>query len=303
MKQVYQAPKAVVMVRPHHFVSNPETMHDNTFQTYCKLLDQERNAFNEVTDAVRILREEGIEVHLFEDEQKNTPDSVFPNNWFSTHSNGELVVYPMYVENRRLEYRKDIVDFLTNNYKVSSLTDYSFLAKENAFLEGTGSLVIDHIHNFAYAVESKRTSSSLVDTVCKQLKLKPVIFNAQDMQGRDVYHTNVLMCVATEFVMICLDMVPENQRKLLTSYFLQSHLEVIDLTRDQINSFCGNAIELKGKHGKVLALSETAYNALSKRQKEQIEKTATLIPLRIPTIESAGGSVRCMIAGIHLEKK
>ena len=212
-------------------------------------------------------------------------------------------MYPMYAENRRLEYRKDIIDFLTNHYKVLSVTDYSFLAKENAFLEGTGSLVIDHPHKLAYAVESKRTTKTVVNTVCEQLKLKPVVFNAYDEQGTAVYHTNVLMCVATEFAMISLNMVPNSQHKQLTSHFIQSHLEVINLSNAQISSFCGNAIELQGTNGRILALSQTAFNALTTEQKAAIQKTAKLVPLPIPTIESAGGSVRCMIAGIHLQSK
>ncbi|MEJ2913617.1 citrulline utilization hydrolase CtlX [Pseudoalteromonas sp. C12FD-1] len=303
MSYIKQAPSAVVMVRPHHFTSNPQTMLDNTFQSTCNSQNQSQHAFDEVTNAVKLLQNEGVTVHLFEDEQTHTPDSVFPNNWFSTHQSGELVVYPMYAENRRLEYRKDIIDFLTNHYKVLSVTDYSFLAKENAYLEGTGSLVIDHPHKLAYAVESKRTTKTVVNTVCEQLKLKPVVFNAYDKQGTAVYHTNVLMCIATEFAMISLDMVPNSQHKQITSHFIQSHLEVINLTNEQISSFCGNAIELQGTNGRILALSQTAFNALTTEQKAAIQKTAKLVPLPIPTIESAGGSVRCMIAGIHLQSK
>ncbi len=303
MSHIKQAPTAVVMVRPHHFTSNPQTMLDNTFQSTCNSQNQSQLAFDEVTKAVKLLQNEGVTVHLFEDEHTHTPDSVFPNNWFSTHQSGELVMYPMYAENRRLEYRKDIIDFLTNHYKVLSVTDYSFLAKENAFLEGTGSLVIDHPHKLAYAVESKRTTKTVVNTVCEQLKLKPVVFNAYDEQGTAVYHTNVLMCVATEFAMISLNMVPNSQHKQLTSHFIQSHLEVINLSNEQISSFCGNAIELQGTNGRILALSQTAFNALTTEQKAAIQKTAKLVPLPIPTIESAGGSVRCMIAGIHLQSK
>lgn len=303
MSYIKQAPSAVVMVRPHHFTSNPQTMLDNTFQSTCNSQNQSQHAFDEVTNAVKLLQNEGVTVHLFEDEHTHTPDSVFPNNWFTTHQSGELVMYPMYAENRRLEYRKDIIDFLTNHYKVLSVTDYSFLAKENSFLEGTGSLVIDHPHKLAYAVESKRTTKTVVNTVCEQLRLKPVVFNAYDKQGTAVYHTNVLMCVATEFAMISLDMVPNSQHKQLTNHFIQSHLEVINLTNAQISSFCGNAIELQGTNGRILALSQTAFNALTTEQKAAIQKTAKLVPLPIPTIESAGGSVRCMIAGIHLQSK
>ena len=278
-------------------------MLDNAFQSECLAQNQSEQAFKEVTNAVQILKNEGVTVHLFEDEQTHTPDSVFPNNWFSTHQSGQLIIYPMFVENRRLEYRKDIIDFLTDHYKVSSVTDYSFLSKENSFLEGTGSLVIDHQNKLAYAVESKRTTKSVVNTICEQLKLSPIVFNAYDEQGTAVYHTNVLMCIATKFVMISLNMVPIEQRAQLAKHFLKSHHQVIDLTLEQINNFCGNAIELQGKNGRILALSQTAFNALTPAQITVIQKTAKLVPLPIPTIESAGGSVRCMIAGVHLQNK
>lgn len=303
MSHVNQAPSAVVMVRPHHFTSNPQTMLDNAFQSECLAPNQSEQAYSEVTNAVKLLKNEGVKVHLFEDEQTQTPDSVFPNNWFSTHQSGELIIYPMFVENRRLEYRKDIIDFLTDHYKVTVVTDYAHLAKENSFLEGTGSLVLDHQHKLAYAAKSKRTTQSVVNTVCNFLALKPVIFNAYDEQGTAVYHTNVLMCVATEFVMVGLNMVPSEERKALVTHFLQSHHEVIDLSLDQINQFCGNAIELQGNNGRILALSQTAFNALTTAQIAAIQKTAKLVPLPIPTIESAGGSVRCMIAGVHLQNK
>ena len=303
MSHVNQAPSAVVMVRPHHFTSNPQTMLDNAFQSECLAPNQSEQAYNEVTNAVKLLKNEGVKVHLFEDEQTQTPDSVFPNNWFSTHQSGELIIYPMFVENRRLEYRKDIIDFLTDHYKVTVVTDYAHLAKENSFLEGTGSLVLDHQYKLAYAAKSKRTTQSVVNTVCNLLALKPVIFNAYDEKGTAVYHTNVLMCVATEFVMVGLNMVPSEERKALVTHFLQSHHEVIDLSLDQINQFCGNTIELQGDNGRILALSQTAFNALTTAQIAAIQKTAKLVPLPIPTIESAGGSVRCMIAGVHLQNK
>ena len=303
MSHVNQAPSAVVMVRPHHFTSNPQTMLDNAFQSECLAPNQSEQAYSEVTNAVKLLKNEGVKVHLFEDEQTQTPDSVFPNNWFSTHQSGELIIYPMFVENRRLEYRKDIIDFLTDHYKVSSVTDYSFLSKENSFLGGTGSLVIDHQNKLAYAVESKRTTKSVVNTICEQLKLSPIVFNAYDEQGTAVYHTNVLMCIATKFVMISLNMVPIEQHAQLAKHFLKSHHQVIDLTLEQINNFCGNAIELQGKNGRILALSQTAFNALTPEKITVIQKTAKLVPLPIPTIESAGGSVRCMIAGVHLQNK
>ncbi|PCK31971.1 citrulline utilization hydrolase CtlX [Pseudoalteromonas piscicida] len=299
MTKINQAPQAVVMIRPHHFTSNPQTMQDNAFQQACSENNPNNRAYVEVSNAVQALELAGVKVHLFEDTSTDTPDSVFPNNWFSTHSDGQLVVYPMYAPNRRQEIRRDIIDFLSAHYQVSAVNDYSDLTTEEVFLEGTGSMVIDHQSKVAYAVESKRTNANLVNQVCEQLGLQAEIFNAYDKNEVSVYHTNVLMCVATDFVMICLDMVPEHQRAHLTNRFAQSGHTVITLSYEQIQHFCGNAIELQGSTGRILALSTTAYRALLPEQIAVIEKSAKLVAIDIPTIEAAGGSVRCMIAGIH----
>lgn len=300
MRNSVQAPAAVVMVRPHHFCSNPQTMRDNAYQTRDSHHDAKQQAYAEVTAAASQLERHGVLVHLFEDEQQITPDSVFPNNWFSTHADGRVVIYPMFVENRRLEVRPDIIEQLKAQYQVTEVVDYSGLVQQQLFLEGTGSLVIDHINRLAFAAVSKRTSPALVSTVCQQLNLKPVIFNAFDQQGVAVYHTNVMMCVASQFVLICLQMVPEPERTELLAYFRQSGREVIDLSYQQIQSFCANAIELTGSHGPLLVLSETACNAFTAKQIQRMEQSVTLVPIQVPTIESAGGSARCMIAGIHL---
>ncbi|MCH8537607.1 MAG: amidinotransferase [Alkalimonas sp.] len=303
MHKTVQAPAAVVMVRPHHFCSNPQTMLDNTYQTSCQDSDTKQRAYGEVSAAARQLSKYGVAVHLFDDEHQATPDSVFPNNWFSTHADGQLIIYPMFAQNRRLEYRQDIIALLQTQYQVSEVIDYSGLVQQELFLEGTGSLVIDHHQRLAFAAVSKRTSPALVTRVCRQLQLTPVIFNAYDQQGVAVYHTNVMMCVASHFVLICLQMVPEPQRTELLACFKRSGHQVIDLSYQQIQHYCANAIELTGKDGPLLVLSETASNALSAEQRQIMEQTVTLLPIKVPTIESAGGSVRCMIAGIHLPKR
>ncbi|MDP4488224.1 arginine deiminase-related protein [Pseudoalteromonas piscicida] len=303
MTTIFQAPRAVVMIRPHHFTSNPQTMQDNAFQQACSENNPNNRAYVEVSNAVQALELAGVKVHLFEDTSTDTPDSVFPNNWFSTHSDGQLIIYPMYALNRRLEIRRDIIDFLSAHYQVTNINDYSHLTAEEIFLEGTGSMVIDHQAKVAYAVESKRTNAVLVNQVCEQLGLEAEIFNAYDKNKVSVYHTNVLMCVATDFAMICLDMVPEYQRAQLINRFTQSGHTLIALSYQQIQHFCGNAIELQGSMGRVLALSTTAYQALLPEQIAVIEKSAKLVAIDIPTIEAAGGSVRCMIAGVHLNNR
>ncbi|BBN83714.1 hypothetical protein PA25_36990 [Pseudoalteromonas sp. A25] len=298
-----QTPNAVVMIRPHHFVSNPQTMQDNAYQVEAQSVHASELAYKEVTYVADTLKNAGVEVHLFEDESRLTPDSVFPNNWFSTHSDGQLVTYPMYAPNRRAERRLDIVEFLKQHYYVESITDLSKLAQSHLFLEGTGSMVMDHIHKIAFAVESKRTCAKLVEKVCQQLGYQAHVFNAFDEQKVAVYHTNVLMCVATEFVMIGLDMVPKEQQSALLAHFKQQNKAVIRLSNAQVAHFCGNALELQGEQGRILALSQTAFDALSDEQKHTIERSASLLPMSIPTLESAGGSIRCMLGGVHLQKR
>ncbi|WP_207923169.1 citrulline utilization hydrolase CtlX [Marinomonas flavescens] len=294
-----QSPEAIVMVRPHCFISNPETMADNAFQYACTSEDAALSAYNEVSAAVASLQEKGVIVHVFEDQSTHTPDSVFPNNWFSTHHNGTLVQYPMYAPNRRNEYRQDIMDFLTTHYGYHSTVNLRGHADQQEFLEGTGSIVFDHQNNIAYAARSNRTSEGLFRHICRDMGYQAVLFDACDEHGVPIYHTNVMMCISAQFVMIGMDMVAEQDRPALFSLFQQSGLTVISLSNQQVRHFCGNAIELRGLNENLLALSHTAFEALTRSQKAIIEESVTLLPLAIPTIESAGGSVRCMIAGIH----
>ncbi|WNO61320.1 citrulline utilization hydrolase CtlX [Rheinheimera sp. MMS21-TC3] len=294
-----QAPSSIVMVRPHQFVSNPQTMADNAFQVPLKQAQSAQAAYDEITAAITALQNSGIEVHVYEDKGTSTPDSVFPNNWFSTHHNGLIISYPMYAENRRLEYRQDIIDFLQNHYNYEQFVDLRHYTFEDKFLEGTGSIVFDHQQKLAYAVQSKRTDPELLDIVCKHLGYQAVVFNASDEKNIPVYHTNVLMCLASDYVMIGMDMVDTADQARLYNHFNQAGLTVIELSNQQIHQFCGNAIELQSDTGSVLALSRTAYNALNQEQRSTIAKYSTLLPLDVPTIEAAGGSVRCMIAGVH----
>jgi hypothetical protein len=298
-KTSIQAPKQVVMVRPHCFQSNPQTMADNSFQRTVLTQNSAESAYLEVTNAVAKLRSYGVEVHLFDDRQGNTPDSVFPNNWFSAHHNGMLITYPMYAVNRRLEYREDIIEFVSSHYMLNIRVDLRSYAEQQLYLEGTGSIVFDHQHCLAYACRSKRTNERLLSSICQKLGYQTVIFDAHNHAGVPVYHTNVLMCIGSGFVMICMDMVAEADRERLKMHFESNKQRIIELTEQQIEHFCGNAIELQGDDELILALSETAYAALTVQQKSYLETCVTLVPLYVPTIESAGGSVRCMIAGIH----
>lgn len=299
-----QAPHAVVMIRPHHFESNPQTFADNTFQSREVIHCGERvaqAAYDEVSQVALHLRAAGVTVHLFEDEGRDTPDSCFPNNWFSTHHDGRIVLYPMASLNRRRERRMDIIKALKRDYQVLDIIDYSDWEDENIFLEGTGSLVLDHIQGRAYAARSLRTHEVALERFCAQMGYESQLFDAQDRMGRPIYHTNVMMCIGTTFVMIGLDTIPHpKQREQISQLLRASGREIVELSQDQIAEFAGNALELTGSHGPLLVLSTRAWGALGGQQQAALESHAAVLPMAIPTIELAGGSLRCMLAGIHL---
>lgn len=299
-----QAPASVVMIRPHAFHSNPETQGDNAFQTASADPETARRALAEFDAAVAALRASGVRVHVFDDTgEAETPDSVFPNNWFSTHTGGHVALYPMYAENRRRERRSDVIEMLKHEYRVSDVVDYSGLEQDGLALEGTGAMVLDHIGRTAYVARSNRADPVLLERFCAHFNYEPICFDAFDSQGRAVYHTNVLMGIGTEYALICLDMIPDPERRATVANRLaEAGRDVIDLTPAQIDAFAGNAIELSGNE-RLLALSQRALDALQPDQIARIERSARPLPLAIPTIETAGGSVRCMIAGIHLTRR
>lgn len=298
-----QAPAAVVMVRPHHFTVNTETAADNRFQITGGDDDGSLAvaARAEITRAAERIEATGVAVHLFEDTGTDTPDSVFPNNWFSTHPGGHVAIFPMKAPSRRRERRADIIEMLKTSYRVQEVIDYSGLEPDGLFLEGTGAMVLDHIDRVAYAVRSDRTDPIALERFCTQFNFEPMAFEARDAAGTPVYHTNVLMCVATDFALIGLGMMMEEERRReIVGRLERSGRRVIALRNDQIARFAGNALELQGKGRRVLALSATALAALDGDQIATIEESAEPLPLDIPAIERAGGSVRCTLAGIHL---
>ncbi len=297
-----QAPSAVVMVRPHHFTVNAETAADNRFQSAADPgMDLAARAQAEISRAAAALEEAGVTVHLFEDETRATPDSVFPNNWFSTHAGGLVAIYPMKAANRRRERRADVIEMLKARYRVQEVVDYSGLEPDGLFLEGTGAMVLDHIGRVAYAAESERTNPIVLERFCTQFGYEPMAFPAADPAGAPIYHSNVLMCVATEFAMIGLTLITDRARGAeIAERLSDSGRQVIELSSPQIAAFAGNALELQGREGRILALSATALGALRPGQVAAIERSARIVALDIPTIELAGGSVRCTLAGIHL---
>ena len=303
-----QAPAAIVMVRPHRFAVNTQTAQDNAFQAFVAAdavgEDIARQAYVEHSAAIAELQRHGVRVHVFEGEDQATPDCVFPNNWFSTHAGGLVAIYPMKAANRRLERRSDVIDMLKARYRVQEVIDYSGLEPDGLYLEGTGAMVLDHIDRVAYAAESDRTNPIALERFCTHFNFEPMVFPAADSLGRRVYHTNVLMCIGTEYALIGADMITHPARRAEVLARLEaSGRDVIALGEEQIAAFAGNAIELHGREGRLLALSQRAHEALRPDQLAIVEKSATLVPLRIPTIEMAGGSVRCTIAGIHLASR
>jgi len=301
-----QAPSNVVMIRPNRFHPNPETAADNRFQTKPNVSDDEvaQAAAAEFDAAVTRLQGEGVGVHVFQDERDDTPDAVFPNNWFSTHPGGHVAIYPMFVPSRRRERRADVIEMLKSDYRVQVVTDYSGLEQDGLALEGTGAMVIDHIGRIAYVARSHRADPILLERFCTNFGYEPMVFDAIDEEGAPVYHTNVVMTIGTHFAMVSLDMIENASRRAeIAERLAEPGRDVIDLTHHQIAEFAGNAIELSTPTGLMTAMSSRALAALDKRQIALIERSARIVPLDIPTIESAGGSVRCMIAGLHLAKR
>lgn len=295
------------MVRPHHFTPNTETAADNSFQSAPVDVDGEllrARATAEVTAAAATLEGHGIRVHLFDDFSDETPDSVFPNNWFSTHPGGHVAVYPMFAASRRRERRTDVLELLKTNYRVQDIIDYSGLEQDSLYLEGTGALVLDHIERVAYVARSNRADPVLLERFCTNFNYEPMVFDTAGPDGLPIYHTNVLMTIGTDFALVCFDIMTNPARaQEIRERLEQTGRTVIALTAGQIERFAGNAIELSSGSGRILALSATAFSSLSQEQAAIISRSVTLVPLSVPTIELAGGSVRCMIAGIHLSPR
>ncbi len=303
-----QAPAAVVMVRPHRFHPNPETAADNAFQsldTTAAADDLAHRAHAEVTAAAAQLQAAGVRVHLFDDTgERNTPDAVFPNNWFSTHAGGHVALYPMFAESRRRERRGDVIEMLKAEYRVQDVIDYSGLEADGMFLEGTGAMVLDHIARVAYTAQSNRADPVALERFCTHFNYEPMAFATADAQGLPCYHTNVMLCVGTDFALGGFHMVSDPaRRQAVRGRLAESGRALVELSAQQIGEFAGNALELTGTQGRVLALSARAAASLTPEQKAVIERSATLLPLSVPTIELAGGSVRCMLAGIHLARR
>jgi hypothetical protein len=309
-KKESQLADAVLMIRPARFHSNPLTAASNRFQGRTTLSgeQQQRAALAEFAGLRLALEQAGIQVIVEDDTVvPPTPDAIFPNNWVSFHADGTAVLYPMEAVNRRTERRPDIVDRLSgvHGFQVSRIVDLSPHEKHGHYLEGTGSLVLDRVNRIAYACLSTRTHLDPLGDFAQQLDYDLVTFDAVDRHGTAIYHTNVLMNVGEELAVVCVDALPrdEQRRAVLESLAASGH-RVLNLNYDQLDAFAGNMLELSSSSGeRVLAMSAQARNALDKEQLEVIEAGARIVSAPIDRIEaSAGGSVRCMLAEIHLPR-
>jgi hypothetical protein len=303
-----QVTSAVMMIRPVRFESNPLTAASNRFQgkSDADPADQQAAAVREFDALVSALRDAGIEVIVIDDtHEPHTPDSIFPNNWISMHADGRVVLYPMEAENRRTERRMDIVDYLGNEggRQVAELVDLSAHEHSGHFLEGTGSMVLDRVNRVAYACVSTRTHLDPLGDFAQRMDYDVVAFEAIDSGGVPIYHTNVLMNVGEKVSVICGEAIPrEDQREAVLARLRDTGHEVVLLSYAQLDAFAGNMLELRNKDGeRVLAMSQQAYDSLDKEQRAVLAENGRVISVAIDNIESSsGGSVRCMLAEVHL---
>ncbi|REE08569.1 citrulline utilization hydrolase CtlX [Winogradskyella pacifica] len=307
-----QTTNTALMIRPVNFRMNEQTAVNNYFQEDLDLKNAEINAkAQEEFDAfVQKLKAVGINVIVEDDDKVNdTPDSIFPNNWVSFHANGDIAKYPMFAENRRRERRDEIFIRLEDEgFKIENIVDYTSAEHEGVFLEGTGSVILDRVNRKAYCALSPRADEDLFIEFCEDFEYSPVIFTAyQTVEDKrlPIYHTNVMMCIAEDFAVICLDSIDDKkERKSVVKHLRNDGKEIISITEKQMHHFAGNMLQLQGNDGQVyLIMSEAAYKVLTPNQVTTIEKHCPIISSSLETIETCGGgSARCMIAEVFLPK-
>jgi len=297
---------SVMMVRPAAFGFNEETAASNSFQRETFLSNNEilDEALHEFDRAANELRSHGINVHVVEDTLiPRKPDAVFPNNWISFHPDGTLILYPMEALNRRCERRLEVVLELQQKFNFEKVLDLTHFESENLFLEGTGSVVFDHENKVAFAAISSRTSEVVFQELCKQIQYTPFMFAAFDENGQPIYHTNVVMCIGDDFVVVCLECMPDEQsRGLFVNEVSRLGKGVLEISVAQMNAFAGNMLLLRdSENNNKLVLSETAYQSLTSAQFDFLKQRIDFVRLEIPLIETiGGGSARCMLAEVFL---
>lgn len=308
-----QITNTIVMIEPIAFEFNKETASNNFFQKKDSLSKKkiQEKAFQEFTTMVEKLRKHGVNVIVFKDtEEPHTPDSIFPNNWVSFHEEGKVILYPMYAPNRRKERRVDIIDNLeSKGFFIEDIIDFTKSEDKKIFLEGTGSMVLDRADKVAYVTVSERTNEGLFMEFCEKMKFMPIIFHAtQTINNREhpIYHTNVMMSIAENFSIICMDSIKDLQeRKLVSDILHTTQKEVITISEQQMMKFAANCLQVETEDkSRYLIMSSTGYRSLNLGQIEKIKKHSKILVIDIPTIEEyGGGSVRCMMAEVFLQKK
>eukprot|EP00092_Neocalanus_flemingeri_P020433 GFUD01022136.1.p1 GENE.GFUD01022136.1~~GFUD01022136.1.p1 ORF type:complete len:324 (+),score=148.73 GFUD01022136.1:42-974(+) len=298
-----QSPSEVFMVRPGNFMFNTETAVTNHYQDMARSnMEWQEVARQEFDRAVDTLRENKVKVTVFQDtEDPVKPDAIFPNNWISCHQTGEVVLYPMATPNRRLERRMDVVQWLKDNFSVTRVVDLSPYEDKGSYLEGTGSIVFDHTARVAYACSSVRTDVKVLDRLCAEIGYTRLVVEAADSQGRPIYHTNVFMSIATDFVVICMDAVQkEEDKKRMEDSFKQSGKSVITVTQQQVDSLAANCFEVVGQDGRrKLIISTRGWGSLTEGQREALTARVDIVQCKVDTIEVVGGGgIRCMLAPV-----
>lgn len=294
------------MIRPVHFTYNRQTALNNSFQVPVTegTEDIQQHAVDEFDRLVERIRQQEIDVLVVSDTpHPHTPDSIFPNNWVSFHQDGTVVLYPMFAENRRAERKPAVLKALKKKFRISKTIDLTHYEDLGKYLEGTGSMVLDREHRLAYACFSPRTDRTVLEKACAELGYRSVGFHALTTAGAPIYHTNVMMCVADRYVVICLATIPSSaERQMVSKTIIDSGKTLIDISVDQMDQFAGNMLQVENRRGiKFLVLSSAAYHSLTPQQQKQFEAFNPVIHSPLPTIERhGGGSARCMIAEIHL---
>ena len=307
-----QTTNTILMIRPVSFRMNEQTAVNNYFQEDLDLKNAEINkkAQEEFDAFVEKLRAVGVNVIVENDDKlMDTPDSIFPNNWVSFHENGDVAIYPMFAENRRKERRDEVFIRLENEgFKIENIIDYTSAEEEGVFLEGTGSLLLDRINSKAYCALSPRADESLFIEFCEDFEYTPVVFTANqtvDGERLPIYHTNVMMCLAEKFAVICLDSIDDKkERKQVEKSLKQDGKTIIAINETQMHQFAGNMLQVRGHlNQRYLVMSEAAYKSLTDSQIEEIKKFCPILYSSLETIETCGGgSARCMMAEVFLPK-
>jgi hypothetical protein len=290
------------MIRPVRFGYNAQTAVNNAFQS-TEDQDAQERALHEFDTFVALLRQHGIDVTVVDDTPTpHTPDSIFPNNWISFHDDGSWILYPMYAPNRRLERRPEVVEGLRANFELTNRINLSHYERDDKFLEGTGSMVLDRTNRKVYACISPRTNLEVLSEFCLAMNYVEVVFNATDANGHPIYHTNVMMCIADTYSVICLDAIAPAERAGIETELAHTGREIIPITLDQMRHFAGNMLQVNNSAGEYfLVMSSQAYRSLTSEQISQIEQHNPILHTPLDTIErNGGGSARCMIAEIFL---